>query len=237
MAEGLQILGALAEARIFHPYRHSRAGAGGTGGGSRRHPADPGVSLPPDRSAARSRAHGQDRQRQEGPVCGAARYPPRRRQGGFHRKPQGGADRARIVFRLQQPGGRYARAADHGGGGMAGGFRRHAQRAAAERRGRSIGRAAAIHRAAGVGRGGDGDCGRFRGSARRAGKSAFGRAQRLAAQSVTQIPAEASADRRGAASRRIRLERRGIPRRHKLRYSHVASPKYPQTPAAGPASP
>ena len=66
--KGCGILGAPAEARLFRPDRHPRTRAGGAGGGGGRHPADPGVPLPPDRSAARSRPHRQDREHQEGPV-------------------------------------------------------------------------------------------------------------------------------------------------------------------------
>ena len=98
---------------------------------------------------------GQHRQCEKGPVCGAARHPPRSRQGSIDGKQQGGADGARVVVRLQQPGGRHARAADDGGRRMAGAVRRHAQRAAAERRRRKVGWTAAVHRIAGA-RGGGG---------------------------------------------------------------------------------
>ena len=47
----------------------------------------------------------------------------------------GGADRARLLVRLQQPGGGHARPEDHARRRLAGGLRRHPQRAAAGRRG------------------------------------------------------------------------------------------------------
>ena len=67
------------------PHRYSRARAGRSRGRSRGHSADPGVPLPPDRPAGRRRPHRPDRQHQEGPVRGAARYPPRGGESGVAR--------------------------------------------------------------------------------------------------------------------------------------------------------
>ena len=85
-----------------------------------------------------------------------------------------------LFVRIQQPGGGYARAQDHARCRLAGGLRRHPQRAAAGRRWRRFGRPAAVHRAAGARCGGGGRGWRFRGSPRRAGEGALGRAERPA---------------------------------------------------------
>ena len=126
MQEGLRILaGVKAEGfPILTDIHEPCAGRAGRRGGG--HSADPRVPLPPDRPAAGRRAHRAHRQHQEGAVRGAARYPPRRGEGGLHREPPGGADRARLVVRLQQPGGGHARPEDHARRRLAGGFRRHA---------------------------------------------------------------------------------------------------------------
>ena len=72
LKEGLRILGGLRAAGyavLTDIHEPAQAEAAARSGG---YSADSGVPVPPDRSAAGSRAHGQDRQHQEGPVCGAA---------------------------------------------------------------------------------------------------------------------------------------------------------------------
>ena len=78
--------------------------------------------------------HRPHRQHQEGPVRRSARHPPRGGKGRLHRQLQGGADRARLVLRLQQSGGGYARSQDHARCRLAGGLRRHPLGAIAGRR-------------------------------------------------------------------------------------------------------
>ena len=97
---------------------------------------NPGVPLPPDRFAARSGPHREDRQYQKGPVHGAARYSSLGGEGGLNRE-RAGWSNDRDGVRLsghKQPGRRYARFANHGGCGVASGVRRYTQRSVAERR-------------------------------------------------------------------------------------------------------
>ena len=94
---------------------------GGGGGGG--YPANPGVSLPSDRSfAGGGRDRGGD-QRQEGAVSGPLGRGQYRRQGEIDGQRQGDPDRARGEFRLQHAGQRHAGLADHGRDRLPGGVR------------------------------------------------------------------------------------------------------------------
>ena len=79
---------------------------------------------------------GQGGQRQEGAVPGALGHEERRRQGRRVGQRQRAGDRARRQLRLQHPGLRHARPADHGAGTASGGVRRNPFGAAAGRAGR-----------------------------------------------------------------------------------------------------
>ena len=94
--------------------RCARARTMRPGGRSRRYPADPGLSLPPDRSAAGGGRDRQADQHQEGPVPGAVGHEERRRQDRLDRQRADPAVRARHELRLQHARRRHARAADHG---------------------------------------------------------------------------------------------------------------------------
>ena len=98
--------------RPADPHRHPRTVAGRAGGRGRRHPADPGLPLPPDRPAGGGGAHRAGRQRQEGPVPRPEGHAPRRPQARRLGNGTHPADRAGHVLRLQQPGRRHAGPAD-----------------------------------------------------------------------------------------------------------------------------
>ena len=121
------------DARPAGPHRRARERPMRARRRGRRHPADPGLPLPPDRPSGRRRQDRPGRQREEGPVPGALGHGERRRQGHGRRQPERDADRARRVLRLQHPRVRHARPADHGRDGRAGDLRRHPFRAAARR--------------------------------------------------------------------------------------------------------
>jgi 2-dehydro-3-deoxyphosphooctonate aldolase (KDO 8-P synthase) len=95
-------------------HRRPHRGAMRHRGRGRRHPADPGLSVPPDRSADRCGQDRQGHQRQEGPVPGPMGHEERARQGHRERQCQCAADRTWRVLRLQHAGQRHAVSADHG---------------------------------------------------------------------------------------------------------------------------
>ncbi len=71
---------------------------------------------------------GQRGQHQEGPVHGPRRHAEDGREGAGGRQRQGLRDRAGLLLRLPQPGGRHAGLRDHAGRRHPGGFRRHPSR-------------------------------------------------------------------------------------------------------------
>ena len=124
-----------------------QAAAGRRGRGR---PADSRVPLAadgPDRGGGPDRAR---RQREEGPVPGAARHAPRHREGPRVGQRPRVRHRARVLLRLQQPGRRHARVSDDARPRRAGRLRRHPQPAAAGRRRRRHRGARRVHRAAGA---------------------------------------------------------------------------------------
>ncbi len=95
--------------RLAGADRHPCTRAVRAGGGSRRHSADPGLPLPPDRFVAGSRANRQAGQHQEGPVSRTLGHQARRRQDRLDRQRSDLVVRARRQLWLQHPDRRHAR--------------------------------------------------------------------------------------------------------------------------------
>ena len=89
-------------------HRHPRAAPGGARRGGGRCAPDPGVPLPPDRSARRRRPHRQAGEREEGPVDAGRSHGRRGGEGAERRQHRRRGHRARHVLRLRRPRGRHA---------------------------------------------------------------------------------------------------------------------------------
>ncbi len=109
LESGLATLGEIrARTGSACPDRHSRACPRGGGGRRGRRAADPGVPVATDGPARGGRAHGQGREREEGPVPRAEGHGACDREGDRRRQPVGPRHRARCELRLQQPRGGHA---------------------------------------------------------------------------------------------------------------------------------
>ncbi len=107
---------------------------GRAGRRDRRHPADPGLSLPADRPGLRRRGERSRRERQEGPVSRAGRRALHRREGARQRQQPHPDHRAGHDLRLPSARRRFPVPAGDARARRPGPLRRHAQRSAARRR-------------------------------------------------------------------------------------------------------